>query len=269
VNKTLNRYTVEMMIRTLPILFLLASSSPSLGMHIVIDPGHGGADHGTTRKDFKESEAALEIAKRLGAKLQRNGHRVTLTRNDDRQLSLLERVRITDKSLGEILLSIHVNSSPDAKPKGAEFYFQNQLAADDDSMYLASRENTEPAIAQEDSSPGFLKDVPPNVKAIIEDLVNMDRIARSSELCKELKTHWRGNKKHTASSIQQAPFVVISLTHIPAALVEVGFISNSEDFASLTNSDYLDLVAQSLFEGLTSYHRTHAIPAASKILSQK
>ena len=113
-------------------------------MHVIIDPGHGGIDTGTVNQDLIESRTASEVAQRLAAKLRRSGKfRVSLTRTDDHQVGLMDRVHVAEKLHGDVLISIHVNSSPDPKAKGAEFYFQNQLAGDEESMALAHRENTE------------------------------------------------------------------------------------------------------------------------------
>jgi N-acetylmuramoyl-L-alanine amidase len=233
------------------ISFLLPQA---FALHVVIDAGHGGIDHGTSKADFKESEVALDVAKRLASKLRKKpGFKVTLTRDSDHQVGLLDRAKIADKVRGDVMISIHVNSSPDPKAKGAEFYFQNQLAADEESMFLAHRENSEPAEAASKVDLPVLQGTAPAVRTILEDLLNADRISQSSELCKFLKKSWRGHHKHVENSLYQAPFVVVSETHMPAALVELGFATNADDYKALTDTKYLDLAAQSLVDGLTSF----------------
>src|SRR5689334_16355568 len=121
---------------------LLSGSASAYGLHVIVDPGHGGVDHGTTHKDARESEITLDVAKRLVKKLQAtHKFKATLTRSDDHLIGLVTRVKIAEKAKGDVFLSIHVNSSPEAKARGAEFYFQNQLTADDEAMYLAHKEN--------------------------------------------------------------------------------------------------------------------------------
>lgn len=240
----------------LKVLFLLLFGvQPTQAMHVIIDPGHGGVDKGTTRGDFRESDVALKVAQRLAAKLRakRTGFKATLTRNEDRSVGLLERVRIAEKAEGDVFLSIHVNSNPDPRAKGAEFYFQNQLAADEESMYLAHQENVSGETEPQSAVLPVLKDVSAPVRAILEDLLKADWIQQSSYLSRSLKTHWRCSHKSNAKSIHQAPFVVVSEVHMPAALVELGFVTNAEDFKSLTDDAYLEQVAQSLYEGLVDY----------------
>lgn len=238
-------------------LALIFCTPSTLAMHVIIDPGHGGIDTGTVKKNIKESKTALDVALRLATKLRHSGKfRVSLTRETDAQVGLMERVKIAESLHGDILVSIHVNSSTDPRAKGAEFYFQNQLAGDEEAMTLAHRENTEMAAPGEESNNPFLKNVASNIRPILEDLLDTDRIRQSSLLCKSLKSHWHGNKKRKASSIHQAPFVVVSEVHIPATLVELGFASNPDDYNALTSSEYLDAAAQSLFEGIKAYQES-------------
>ena len=230
---------------------------PAFAMHVIIDPGHGGFDKGTVKRGLQESKTALDVAKRLAEKLRRSGKfRVSLTRDGDHHVSLLDRVHIAEEMHGDLLISIHVNSNPDPRAKGAEFYFQNQLAGDEESMALAHRENTEGSGEGVNDPNPAIQNASPQVRAILEDLLNTDRIRQSSMLCTALKIHWRGNKKRKSSSIRQAPFVVVSEVHMPATLVELGFVSNPEDYKALTSSDYLEMAAQSLFDGIKAYQES-------------
>jgi N-acetylmuramoyl-L-alanine amidase len=234
------------------VLFALLLSSNAHALHVIIDPGHGGVDRGTTRLETKESETSLIVAKKLEAKLKKDhDFKVTLTRNEDHQLSLEDRVRLAEQAGGDIYVSIHVNSSPDAKARGAEFYFQNELATDEEAMFLAHRENAAPAADSTRPTYAVLNDTKPAVRAILEDLLDTDRIYQSSVLARFLNSNWHGHKK--ASSIHQAPFFVVSEVHMPATLVELGFLTNSEDYAALTDESYLDRAAQSLYQGLKEY----------------
>jgi len=231
---------------------ILLLCSNALALNVIIDPGHGGYDRGTTRQELQEAETALEVAKRLVNKLKKDrDFHVTLTRKTDQGLGLAERVQLAEQAGGDIFLSIHLNSSTDPKARGAEFYFQNQLATDEEAMFLAHRENEAPDPNTARGSYPALKDVKASVRPILEDLLNSDRIQQSSQLAMFLKSHWRGHKK--TSSIHQAPFHVVSEIHMPATLVELGFVTNSDDYQALTDDEYLNLAAQSLYEGLKEY----------------
>ena len=76
---------------------------------------------------------------------------------------------------------------------------------------------------------------------------------RSSHIVKSLKTNWRGFRKGRSNSVRQAPFFVLSQMTTPSALVELGFLTNSEDFSDLTNEERLKGMAEDLYRGLVSY----------------
>jgi N-acetylmuramoyl-L-alanine amidase len=92
---------------------------------IVIDPGHGGQDSGTSsvlgyphEKDF-----TLDWARRLGALLATNGWQVFLTRNYDTELSITHRIDFAEAHKADIFLSLHFNSSaPNDQQAGLETY---------------------------------------------------------------------------------------------------------------------------------------------------
>jgi|JI6StandDraft_1071083.scaffolds.fasta_scaffold08841_4 N-acetylmuramoyl-L-alanine amidase len=75
---------------------------------VVIDPGHGGKDSGARGHGMMEKTYALDISKRLQAKLA-SSFRVVMTRADDRFIELDERVRIANRAGDAVLVSIHLN----------------------------------------------------------------------------------------------------------------------------------------------------------------
>ena len=54
-------------------------------------------------------------------------------------------------------------------------------------------------------------------------------------------------------AIQQAPFRVLVGANMPAALVEIGYLSNADQEAQLTTAAYQDQVAQSLLDALIKF----------------
>jgi N-acetylmuramoyl-L-alanine amidase len=90
----------------------------------------------------------------------------------------------------------------------------------------------------------------------VADLLDGDRIWRSSQLSKSLKLSWRGTHKRTRNSIRQAPFYVLSQVTIPSALVELGFLTNSHDFRQLTNEVAQNKMAEDLYRGLIRYQES-------------
>ncbi|AIE60857.1 SH3 domain-containing protein [Bacillus methanolicus] len=100
---------------------------------IVLDPGHGGRDHGTTgTRGTMEKQLTLRTAKLLFDKLKASGANVILTRNDDTFISLSSRVRTAKYQNADAFISIHYNSNSDHSIHGITSYyyypFQKPLA---------------------------------------------------------------------------------------------------------------------------------------------
>jgi N-acetylmuramoyl-L-alanine amidase len=89
-------------------------AAPLSGLRLAIDPGHGGTDSGAIGGNgYKEKDAALYLSKLLANELAGKGAQVFLTRQDDRDLSLAERIDLIDRIAPHASFSIHYNSIPD------------------------------------------------------------------------------------------------------------------------------------------------------------
>ncbi len=90
---------------------------------IVLDAGHGGRDEGGRGvMGTLEKDMTLIITHKVAALLEQGGHHVYLTRQDDRYLSLEERVRMTDEVGGDLFVSIHFNTAGNAEARGTETF---------------------------------------------------------------------------------------------------------------------------------------------------
>ncbi|MDD6481586.1 MAG: N-acetylmuramoyl-L-alanine amidase [Lachnospiraceae bacterium] len=97
---------------------------------IVLDPGHGGADGGATRrwsgKTYQEKKLNLSIAKACKKKLESYaGVRVYLTRSSDRYVGLGSRVSYAKGKKADIFVSLHNNASLKSKDNGACVIYPN------------------------------------------------------------------------------------------------------------------------------------------------
>jgi len=79
---------------------------------VVIDPGHGGTEPGTTFGGTKEKDLNLDIAIRLNKLLEERGVNTYLIRDDDTFVGILERAYIANKLNASLFISIHNNSGP-------------------------------------------------------------------------------------------------------------------------------------------------------------
>ncbi len=93
---------------------------------VALDPGHGGADGGCSRKGIMEKDINLQIAFAVKGKLQALGYQVMLTRDSDQALTLEERVNTANRNQADIYVSIHQNADEASEAKGIELLYSSQ-----------------------------------------------------------------------------------------------------------------------------------------------
>ncbi|MBS2010464.1 MAG: N-acetylmuramoyl-L-alanine amidase [Cyanobacteria bacterium SZAS TMP-1] len=86
------------------------------GLTVCLDPGHGGAELGAIGPSgVREAEINLAIALKVKAQLQKEGATVYMTREDDTDVSLDDRVAMAKARGVDLLISIHNNALPDGR----------------------------------------------------------------------------------------------------------------------------------------------------------
>jgi len=112
---------------------------------IILDPGHGGGDNGTTGANGTlEKELTLRTARLLYDKLRAAGANVYLTRSTDTFISLPSRVYAATANGADAFISLHYDSSLDRSSRGMTGYYyydyQKGLA---DSLYTSTIAQTD------------------------------------------------------------------------------------------------------------------------------
>ena len=105
---------------------------PLSSFTVAIDAGHGGWDPGKTAANgLNEKDINLDIAQKTADFLEEAGADVYITRTSDSALGeskrsdMKKRIDIIEDSRADIMISIHQNSYPSEKAKGAQvFYFK-------------------------------------------------------------------------------------------------------------------------------------------------
>lgn len=253
------------------VLFNLPSNADdhkSLGLKtVVIDPGHGGKDPGAPGKTSKTSEKhiVLSVSKLLGQKITEAypDVKVVYTRNTDSFVELNERAKIARRNKADLFISIHCNSNKSTRPYGASVHIlgpksknkNNQKDYFEVSQSVARRENSVILLEEdhETTYQGFDPDSPESV--ISHNLMWNANYANSLLFASEVdvvfgKTPFRASNY---TGIHQDTFLLLWSANMPAALLEIGFISNPEDYALLSSSKGQEQIAQSLFEAFKSY----------------
>ena len=176
---------------------------------VVIDPGHGGHDDGTTsqNKIYKEKNVVLSIGYTYFRNyLNDEDLKVYWTRKDDTYPTLYERAAFPKKVDADIFISVHMNSFPKTTPKGTEVFYStrnNILQPNGLSSYtMASM---------------FLKNI-----------------------TSTFSTFNRG--------VKTAAYVVTNMNTVPAVLLEYGFLSNKDDLEKFSKLENQDKAAEVLYD---------------------
>jgi N-acetylmuramoyl-L-alanine amidase len=214
---------------------------------IVIDPGHGGRDPGTTgQRGLREKDVTLDIARRLRARLDRYGaFNTLLTRERDVKISLQRRVAFANEQGADLFLSIHVNYLASGPETVIETYYFGPHS-DERTLRLAEAENE----GSEFPISSFSE--------IIGKLRYHFKHQESRSLASAIQRNLFGNLKRTNRRLQDvgiktAPFVVLLGVDMPSVLTEVTCLNNEEEEARLATPEYREEIAGYLERGIVEY----------------
>ncbi|ODH01791.1 N-acetylmuramoyl-L-alanine amidase [Nostoc sp. KVJ20] len=183
---------------------------PLANFKIVLDPGHGGKESGASGPTgYLEKDVNLVISKLLRDELVKRGATVVMTREDDKEVSLVERQAIINQEEPAIALSIHHNSLPDngdaEKTKGfGTFWYHPQAHS--------------PAI--------FLQNY----------------------VVQKLGRPYYGVFWNNLALTRPAA--------APSVLLELGFMSNPDEFEEIVNPEEQKKMANAIAQGITEWFRS-------------
>ncbi|MFN6525414.1 N-acetylmuramoyl-L-alanine amidase [Nostoc sp. ChiSLP03a] len=177
---------------------------------IVLDPGHGGKETGASGPTgYLEKDVNLVVSKLLRDELVKRGATVVMTREDDKEVSLVERQAIISREEPCIAISIHHNSLPDdgdaEKTKGfGAFWYQPQ--AHSLAMFLHNY------VVKKIGRPSYG--------------VFWDNLALTRP------------------------------TAAPSVLLELGFMSNPDEFEQVANPEEQKKMAKAIAQGITEWFKS-------------
>ena len=213
---------------------------------MVVDAGHGGDDNGVRgAKGTLEKQITLDAARRLKTLVEsRLGVRVVMTRDDDRAVSLDERDAIANNSKADLFLSLHANASPSAAVKGAEvYYLRLDRAGEDARRNTAATELILPVVG------GAMRPI----DIIPWDLAQAPHVDASSRFASMLEEELEKHVPAGPRPLQQAPMRVLSGANMPAALVEMVYLSNSEQEQRVKSDDFQGGIVQALYDAVVRF----------------
>jgi N-acetylmuramoyl-L-alanine amidase len=211
---------------------------------IVLDPGHGGKEVGAVGTGgLMEKDLTLAICRRLADSLAaKTGARVVLTRDDDTLVSLDQRTAIANQYKADLFLSVHLNAAVVKDAKGSETYFLSLEASDELARRAAETENASATAAPAD-----------DLKLILWDLAQQAYLDESSRFAQAIQEEMNSATGVSNRGVKQAPFKVLVGATMPAALVEVGFITNAEEEKKLQTSEFQTLMVDAITRAVQRY----------------
>jgi N-acetylmuramoyl-L-alanine amidase len=247
-----------------------ASTAPGAGSGsrvVVLDPGHGGEEVGAAQNGVVEKHSNLEMAARVQRLLQERGVSVVLTRYQDSRaagpggvgwtadyLDRQGRIDIANAARGVLFVSIHSNGSTSSAQNGVEAWYDPTRFYGGNSQRLAL----------------LLKD------HVISELARIGYSARDRGLhdsschtlvdgaCSSIKMNsertymTRADVERQGGDPEAAGFNGADIAYtraltMPAALIELLFISNPSDNAMLASESGREAMARGVANGILYY----------------
>lgn len=178
---------------------------------IVIDPGHGGSDPGTSGslngKVYEEKDINLAVSHKVADILRNNGYNVQMTREGDTYPTLEERSALANSINAALFVSIHSNSYTQSSANGTEVYYSEQ---NNGGAYGITSEQV--------------------ANYVLNSFLSQAQMRN------------RG--------VKSANHVVTRTSNMPAILVELGFLTNESDMAKLADENFQNAVAQGIADGI-------------------
>jgi N-acetylmuramoyl-L-alanine amidase len=214
---------------------------------IALDPGHGGIDPGATGRDgMREKAITLATAEAVKQALEATGrYRVVMTRSDDSFVRLRERVSRARVAGAKLFISIHADVLSNASISGLSVYTLSETATDREAEGLAAKENKADVIEGVD-----LTDSPPEVNTILIDLAQRETNTASFLFADRLVNEIRSTAPVLVKPHREAGFAVLTAPDIPSVLIELGYLSNSEEEVRLESPVQRRRLAQAILRAV-------------------
>jgi N-acetylmuramoyl-L-alanine amidase len=213
---------------------LLERSRPATSSRrvVVIDPGHGGADGGTVgNRQQLEKNFALDWAVRVQSLLLSNGWEVHLTRTNDIDVTLPERIALADRVQADLFVSLHFNGlSADSRHGGVEAFCTTPVG-----LPSSIKRNGEDNPALEW----------PNNRFDAENL----------QCAFYMQREILAATQAADGGVRHARFMAVLRTQRrPAVLVEGGFLSNPDEARRIATAAYRQQLARAVARALEQFY---------------
>ena len=227
---------------------------------IVIDPGHGGSDHGANRNyadigRVVEKDINLAVGLRVGKMLEKNKNfKIIYTRTTDEFPSLLARTDLANRSKADLFVSIHCNANDRTAPYGTETFVQGP-AQNNENLEVAKRENDVIFLDDKDKEifGSYNSKSPESLIAL--KLQQSKYLEGSLMLGSLVEENFVNKDKRFSRGVKQQNLHVLRRNAMPSILIETGFLSNHEEAAYMASEKGQKEISESIYDAIISYKK--------------
>jgi N-acetylmuramoyl-L-alanine amidase len=215
-----------MLIRSITLIGLLfvcliqpqANAQSIIPCDVLIDVGHGGIDGGTSKQGILEKDINLAVAKKLYSQLQNEGYTVKLTRSEDIALSDKNPSKFGSRHLRDLQRRKWIANAVNPK------------------LFISLHVNW----SKKKSYQGPI---------VLYQRHNQESYRFAEIAQKQLNTVY-GTKRKT---VKGKTYFLLNHLKMPAVIVEMGFMSNSEDFEMLKQEKEQERISLALGKAIKEY----------------
>lgn len=225
---------------------------------VVIDPGHGGVDPGALGRKAKEKNINMSVSRLLADMIKEKFPevKVIFTRTKDVKIPLARRADIANNANADLFISIHSNASKSRSASGCETFTLGS-GSNAEAKKAAMYENE--VILSEENFEELYKGFDPRSSEsyIIFELIRSHDMELSAELAQMVQKGMVKHGKLKNRGVSSAGFLVLHRTVMPSILIELGFITNSNDENVIASKDGQRRLAKGIFEGFSNYYKAY------------
>lgn len=242
-------------------MFAVSCMAASKKFTLVIDPGHGGKDHGAIGVYSREKDLTLKFGLAFGKLVEQRcpDVKVIYTRETDVFIPLVRRAEIANKNHADLFISVHINAlAGGRKVRGVQTYTlgQGQNTGKKgiiENLEVAKRENSVILLEEnyQQTYQGFDPTSPES--NIMFEFIQDVNMQKSVELAKYMQQHICAATGLKDMGAHQNNLAVLRLSSMPGCLLELGFISTPEEELFMNAPQAADMYARGIFNAFAQY----------------
>ncbi len=201
----------------------------------------------------KEKDIALSVALKLGNYIKENMKEVKViyTRDSDVFVELDERTIIANRNKADLFISVHCNAADNKAVFGSETYTIG-MHKTDGNLDVAMRENA--VILKEDNHKEKYQFDPYSIISYIKmSNFQSNNQTKSIDFANKVQKQFEERVNRENRGVKQSGFLVLWKTAMPAALIEIGFLTNANEENYLKTDDGQSYIASGIYRAFKEY----------------